>query len=99
MTGISYCKVLQAKDVGARQPHPQKLLNTPFFQQVKSTTIADDLRYVDHHTQFIDVFGHVRKSLPIRDGQLNNLLATIIVNGPNYGIYALVNISDRQYIS
>jgi TnpA family transposase len=39
----------------------------------------------------------VRKSLPIRDGQLNNLLATIIANGTNYGIYTLANISDRHY--
>lgn len=75
----------------------KKLLNNPFFQQVKPTNITDILRYVDHHTQFIDAFEHVRKSLPIRDGQLNNLLATIISNGTNYGIYALANISDRQY--
>lgn len=75
----------------------KKLLNNPFFQQVKPTNIADVLRYVDHHTQFIDAFEHVRKSLPIRDGQLNNLLATIIANGTNYGIYTLANISDRHY--
>ncbi|MEL0587551.1 MAG: Tn3 family transposase [Candidatus Thiodiazotropha sp. (ex. Lucinoma kazani)] len=75
----------------------KSMLNNPFFDQIKPINIADVLRYVDQETGFLDHFEHV---LPIQSkgrGNVNDLLAAIIGNGTNYGLYGMANISDRVY--
>jgi TnpA family transposase len=72
-------------------------LKNPFFEQMKPINIADVLRYVDQETRFMDCFEHV---LPIQSkghANINDLLAILIGNGTNYGLYGMANISDRAY--
>ena len=72
-------------------------LNNPFFEQMKPINIADVLRYVNQKTGFMDCFEHV---LPIQSkghANINDLLAILIGNGTNYGLYGMANISDRAY--
>ncbi len=73
------------------------LLNNPFFERMKPINIADLLRYVDQETGFMDCFEHV---LPIQSkghADVNDVLAILIGNGTNYGLYGIANISDRAY--
>lgn len=75
----------------------KSMLNNPFFSQIKPINIADVLRYVDQETDFLNYFEHV---LPIQSkghANVNDLLAVIIGNGTNYGLYGMANISDRVY--
>ena len=75
----------------------RSMLNNPFFDQIKPINITDVLRYVDQETGFLDNFEHV---LPIQSkgrANVNDLLAVIIGNGTNYGLYGMANISDRSY--
>ncbi len=75
----------------------KSMLNNPFFSQIKPINIADVLRYVDQETNFLNYFEHV---LPIQSkghANVNDLLAVIIGNGTNYGLYGMANISDRAY--
>lgn len=74
-----------------------KALNNPFFEQIKPINIVDVLLYVDQETGFLDHFKHV---LPVQSkgrANVNDLLAVIIGNGTNYGLYGIANISDRAY--
>lgn len=75
----------------------KSMLNNPFFDQIKPINITDVLRYVDQETGFLDNFEHV---LPVQSkgrANVNDLLAVIIGNGTNYGLYGMANISDRAY--
>jgi len=75
----------------------KSILNNPFFDLLKPINIADVLRYVDQETGFMGHFEHV---LPVQSkgrANVNDLLAIIIGNGTNYGLYGMANISDRAY--
>ena len=73
------------------------LVNNPFFQQMRSIEIADVLRIVDRDTGFIDDFKHVLgMSSKSRLFEVD-LLAILIANATNQGIYGIAEISDRSY--
>jgi len=73
------------------------MLNNPFFDQIKQINIADVLRLVDKETGFLSSFEHVRQVQSEQIRHRNDLLAALIGNGTNYGLYGLANISDRSY--
>lgn len=72
------------------------MLNNPFFEQIKQINISDVLRLVDKETEFLTSFEHVRQVQAEQTRHQNDLLAALIGNGTNYGLYGLVNISDRS---
>lgn len=73
------------------------LVNNPFFDQMRSVDIADVLRVVDRDTGFIDDFEHVLgMSTKSRLFEVD-LLAILIANATNQGIYGIAEISDRSY--
>ncbi len=72
------------------------LVNNPFFQQIPTTGIADVLRMVDRDTGFIDCFAHVLGSIQSRSHEYD-LLAILVGNATNQGIYGMAQISDRTY--
>lgn len=73
------------------------LVNNPFFGQMHSVDIADVLRVVDRDTGFIDDFEHVLgMSSKSRLFEVD-LLAILIANATNQGIYGIAEISDRSY--
>ena len=73
------------------------LVNNPFFEQMRSVDIADVLRVIDRETRFIDDFEHVLgMSSKVRQFEVD-LLAILIANATNQGIYGIAEISDRSY--
>ena len=75
----------------------KSLLNNPFFEQLNQVNIADLMRFVDQETGFLDTFDHVRQVQARQAVNANNLIAAIIANGTNYGLYRMAHISDRSY--
>ena len=73
------------------------LVNNPFFQQIPTTGVADVLRMVDRDTQFIDCFEHVLGSQPKSRVHEYDLLAILVGNATNQGIYGMAQVSDRTY--
>eukprot|EP01086_Lenisia_limosa_P011649 TRINITY_DN379_c0_g1_i10.p1 TRINITY_DN379_c0_g1~~TRINITY_DN379_c0_g1_i10.p1 ORF type:complete len:1007 (-),score=93.96 TRINITY_DN379_c0_g1_i10:801-3821(-) len=73
------------------------LVNNPFFQQMRAISVADVLRVVDQDTGFIDDFEHVL-GMNSKSRQYEvDLLAILIANATNQGIYGIAQISDRTY--
>ena len=75
----------------------KSLLNNPFFEQLNQVNIADLIRFVDTETGLLDAFDHVRQVQSNQEANANNLIAAIIANGTNYGLYRMAHISDRSY--
>jgi len=73
------------------------LVNNPFFQQIPTTGVADVLRMVDRDTGFINCFAHVLGSQSRSHAHEYDLLAILVGNATNQGIYGMAQISDRTY--
>jgi TnpA family transposase len=73
------------------------MINNPFFQQMPTTGVADLLRMVDRDTGFIDCFEHVLGAQSKSRVHEYNLLAILVGNATNQGIYGISQISDRTY--
>ncbi|WP_261845161.1 Tn3 family transposase [Aliamphritea ceti] len=73
------------------------LVNNPFFQQIPTTSVADVLRIVDRDTEFIDCFEHVLGAQSKSRVHEYDLLAILVGNATNQGIYGMAQISDRTY--
>ena len=73
------------------------LLNNPFFERIQQIDVADILGFVDQQTQFLSAFEHVSQVQSKQPVNPNNLIAAIVANGTNYGLYRMANISDRSY--
>ena len=76
---------------------PKHLINNPFFQQMPTTGVADMLRMVDRDTGFIDCFEHVLGAQSKSRSHEFDLLAILVGNATNQGIYGIAQISDRTY--
>ncbi len=76
---------------------PKHLVNNPFFQQMPTTGVADVLRMVDRNTEFIDCFDHVLGAQSKSRVHEYDLLAILVGNATNQGIYGIAQISDRTY--
>lgn len=72
-------------------------LNNPFFQQLPATSVADVLRMVDRDTGFLCCFAHVLGSQSRSRAHEYDLLAILVGNATNQGIYGMAQISDRTY--
>ena len=73
------------------------MVNNPFFQQMPTTGVADMLRIVDRDTGFIDCFEHVLGAQFRSRAHEYDLLAILVGNATNQGIYGISQISDRTY--
>jgi TnpA family transposase len=73
------------------------VVNNPFFQQIPSTGVADMLRMVDKNTGFLDCFEHVLGTQSKSRAHEYDLLAILVGNATNQGIYGISQISDRTY--
>jgi len=73
------------------------LVNNPFFQQIPTTGVADVLRMVDRDTGFLDDFKHVLGAQSKSRAHEFDLLAILVGNATNQGIYGIAQISDRTY--
>ncbi|HEB26710.1 MAG TPA: Tn3 family transposase [Porticoccus sp.] len=73
------------------------VLNNPFFEKLKQVHVVDLLRFVDRETGYLNAFEHVRVPQAHNEATKNNLVATLIGNGTNYGLHRMAHISDRSY--
>ncbi len=73
------------------------LVNNPFFQQIPTTGVADVLRMVDRDTGFLDDFKHVLGAQSKSRAHEYDLLAILVGNATNQGVYGIAQISDRTY--
>ena len=73
------------------------MVNNPFFQQMPTSGVADVLRMVDRDTKFIDCFKHVLGAQSKSRSHEYDLLAILVANATNQGIYGISQISDRTY--
>lgn len=73
------------------------LVNNPFFQQMPTTGVADVLRMVDRDTKFMGCFKHVLGVPSKSRAHEHDLLAILVANATNQGIYGISQISDRTY--
>jgi TnpA family transposase len=73
------------------------VLNNPFFEKLKQVHVVDLLRFVDRETGYLNAFEHVRVPQAHSEATKNNLVATLIGNGTNYGLHRMAHISDRTY--
>lgn len=73
------------------------LVNNPYFRQMPTTSIADVLLMVDRDTSFIDCFEHVLGMQSRSRIHENDLLAILVGNATNQGIFGISQISDRPY--
>jgi len=73
------------------------ILNNPFFEQLKQVHVSDLLRFVNQEISFLKAFEHVRNPQSNNTSINNNLIASLIANGTNYGLYRMAHISDRSY--
>jgi len=82
-----------------RLPYKSKssILNNPFFEQLKQAHVADILRFTHQKTGFLNAFEHIRNPSMNHNGIHHDLIASIIANGTNYGLYRMAHISDRSY--
>jgi TnpA family transposase len=92
------CAVVRAIPNG-RLPYKGagSILNNPFFEKLKQVHVSDLLRFVDQETGFLNAFEHVRNPQANNESVNNNLIASLIANGTNYGLYRMAHISDRSY--
>ena len=75
----------------------KKALNNPFFEKIKPINIAEVLRYIDQETKLFDCFDHVLPVQAKSRSSVDDIVAVIIGNGTNYGVYGMAHISDRNY--
>lgn len=73
------------------------ILNNPFFERLKQVHVSDLLRFVDQEIGFLNAFEHVRNPQTNNTSINNNLIASLVANGTNYGLYRMAHISDRSY--
>jgi len=73
------------------------ILNNPLFEQLKQVHVSDLLRFVNQEISFLNAFEHVRNPQSNNTSINNNLIASLIANGTNYGLYRMAHISDRSY--
>ncbi len=75
----------------------KSMLNNPFFEQLNQVNVADLMRFVNQEIGFLCAFKHVRQVQSEQAANHHNLIAAIIANGTNYGLYRMAHISDRSY--
>lgn len=72
-------------------------VNNGVFEQFDPIGIIDLMRIVNQETNFFDKFTHFQPKQQKTKPDLNDILACILGNGTNFGLYKISNISDRSY--
>ena len=72
-------------------------VNNGVFEQFDPIGIIDLMRVVNQETQFFNEFIHFQSKQQRTSPNLNDILACILGNGTNFGLYKIANISDRSF--
>ena len=74
----------------------QESIDNPIYKQIQHLGIVELMSYVAQNTDYLDAFEHATMSKEKDDLLYNDLIACILGNGTNYGLYKMANISDRS---
>lgn len=77
--------------------NPVPTVNNGVFEQFEAIGIIDLMRVVNMETGFFDKFTHFQSKYQRTEPNLNDILACILGNGTNFGLYKIANISDRSF--
>jgi hypothetical protein len=77
--------------------NPLPLVNSGVFEQFDQVGVIDLMRVVNQETNFFDKFTHFQSKQQRTQPDLNDILACILGNGTNFGLYKIANISDRSF--
>jgi TnpA family transposase len=74
----------------------QQSIENPLYNQIQHMGIVELMSFVNHKTGFLNAFTHIsanKEKVPVNN---EDLIACILANGTNYGLYKMANISDRS---
>jgi len=74
----------------------QESIENPLYNQIQHMGIVELMLFVDQNTAFLKSFNHISANKEKTPVNKEDLIACILANGTNYGLYKMANISDRS---
>ena len=74
----------------------QETIDNPLYSQIQHMGIVELMLFVDQKTNFLKSFTHISINKEKTPANKEDLIACILANGTNYGLYKMANISDRS---
>jgi len=74
----------------------QETIDNPVYSQIQHMGIVELMLFVDQKTNFLKSFTHISVNKEKTPVNKEDLIACILANGTNYGLYKMANISDRS---
>ncbi|GAA62462.1 hypothetical protein P20311_0235 [Pseudoalteromonas sp. BSi20311] len=74
----------------------QETIDNPLYSQIQHMGIVELMLFVDQKTDFLKSFTHISVNKEKAPANKEDLIACILANGTNYGLYKMANISDRS---
>lgn len=74
----------------------QQTIENPLYNQIQHMGIVELMLFVDQKTGYLNSFTHISATKEKSPVDKEDLIACILANGTNYGLYKMANISDRS---
>jgi len=74
----------------------QESIENPLYNQIQHMGIVELMLFVDQKTDYLKSFTHISVNKEKTLANKEDLIACILANGTNYGLYKMANISDRS---
>jgi len=74
----------------------QQTIENPLYNQIQHMGIVELMLFVDQKTGYLNSFSHISATKEKSPVNKEDLIACILANGTNYGLYKMANISDRS---
>jgi TnpA family transposase len=74
----------------------QESIENPLYNQIQHMGIVELMLFVDQKTDCLKSFIHISVNKEKTPANKEDLIACILANGTNYGLYKMANISDRS---
>ncbi|PSU41354.1 DDE transposase, partial [Photobacterium frigidiphilum] len=74
----------------------QQSIDNPLYNQIQHMGIVELMSFVNQKTGFLNAFTHISANKEKVLVNNEDLIACILANGTNYGLYKMANISDRS---
>ena len=74
----------------------QESIDNPLYSQIQHMGIVELMLFVDQKTNCLKSFTHISVNKEKTPANKEDLIACILANGTNYGLYKMANISDRS---
>lgn len=71
-------------------------MDNPIYSQIQHMGIVERMSFVNQKTGFLNAFSHISATKEKVEVSNDDLIACILANGSNYGLYKMANISDRS---